>query len=81
MGDTEGNGKGAFWKVVGVVAIGLLAWIGTQLLVVPTHAYQLQNHETRITEVERQQAAHKAATDELITLLKAEAKDRRNRAR
>lgn len=77
----EGNGKGTFWKVIGVVGVGVLTWIGSQLLVIPTHAYQLQSHETRITEVERQQAAARAATNELIELLKSEARERERRNR
>ena len=81
MPDAESNGKGAFWKITAGIGVGLLVWIGTQLLVVPTHSYQLQSHETRITEVERQQAAQKAATDELIGLLRAEAQDRKRQRR
>ena len=78
MGSENGNGKSTFWKVVGSVGLLILTWIGSQLIVVPSHGYQLHNHETRITEVERQQAAAKAATDELIGLLKAEARDRKS---
>lgn len=81
MSDSEGNGKGTFWKVVGLVSLGVLTWIGSQLIVVPAHGLQLQNHEQRITEVERQQRAQQAATDELIGLLKAEAKERKARGR
>lgn len=77
----EENGKGTFWKVVGLVIVALLVWNGTQLLAVPTHTYQLQNHEARISEQERIHAAQAAAMDELIKLLKAEAQSRQKRAR
>src|SRR5689334_4095186 len=85
----DGGGGGAastFWKVVATVATAILLWIGSQLIVVPTHSVQLQRLEAsditqneslrkqdeRLKEVERQQAAEKAGRDELIALLKAE---------
>ena len=84
----DGNGKGTFWKIVGVLAIALMGWIGAQLLVIPAHGYQLQGHEQRlaageerISDIEIAQAQAKAATEELIALLKAEARERRARGR
>jgi hypothetical protein len=84
----EENGKGTFWKVIGLAGFALLAWMGTQLLAVPTHEYQIKahgeqltRHEARISEQERINAAQNAATAELIQLLREEAEARRKRGR
>lgn len=82
----EGGGVATFWKVVAIVSVALLGWIGSQLIVVPTHTVQLQRLEAgalardaRIAEIERAQAAEKSGRDELIALLRAEQADRRRR--
>ena len=77
----DGNGKGAFWKVVGTVAILLLTWMGVQLQAVPAHEVRLNDHERRIAEQERLHAQEQAATRELIGLLRAEQDARARRGR
>jgi len=80
-GNSNGSVKGWALKIAGVAVLAMLGWMAAQLQAIPTHGYQLQNHEGRISEVERQQAAAKAATEELIALLKAEARERKARGR
>lgn len=87
-GNGEGGGTVTFWKVVATVATLLLCWIGTQLIVVPTHTVQIQRLEAsdqhmngRLEEVERAQAAEKSGRDELIKLLKDEQAARQKRRR
>lgn len=78
-GGADGPARSLFWKVVAMIALPLLAWIGTQLMAVPAHGIEIRSIDRRLVVVEEwrvekdrrdQQAA--TATDELIRLLKAE---------
>lgn len=65
----NGNGKGTFWKVVGILSLGVLTWIGSQLLVIPTHGYRLDAHEVRIGEQERLHATQQDTLNKILAIV------------
>ncbi len=79
-----GNGQGTFWRVVQVVIVALLLWVGAQLVVIPQHGFQLDTHERRLDSheklIERQGEASSAllrAVERMNAHLEAEESERK----